>query len=580
MLLVFLNLVFMLVILNSNAARINEEINNYFKHPDRGLLQATWQKYKRGFETTLEQMLQENYDGQGVNIFKRRVNDFYELTEGFMTVGDPELSVIFRNLYLMELPKMRSPKVLFTLGSNLLKVDAELLNVKVLAKYIVYRNDTATVYASHSDMNRVSPFSLHQVHPTGEVTIIGEECRLTGHAIATLSDQSVNLGHNTFGLTDCKFNLEIYTPGENTPPVFARYFNDCDRNFLQNLISKPLQEELVSKLQGGIFSYVNTSEIFGEDLPVYRARQIDQFKNVNKYMTSVITNLNARAALKTSGIDDLHMKVIGWTETLGTETHKKTVAISNVTLYGLDTAYSAHTGGPIELHGQIYVEDTIGYNTLLVQGRLIYQNFLSPDAPPKEVINKFSAEIHDLTVVTRIAVGDDGLKAANADSVNKDKRSWFAPRIRNFELNLFEISEIWARSFVTSFLNTEIYTAVIGSLLSGQLNIALKATADGAEESVVPHTDNSRKLKQPDSSAEISEERKTIESIADAKDGDGHPDLDESKQVSDEERMVLWRTKKSEDVVLSLSKDKVRVHKGDDILFEANRESENEVNTN
>ncbi|CAG5045070.1 unnamed protein product [Parnassius apollo] len=114
-------------------------------------------------------------------------------------------------MYLKELPPFKTLEVTFPAAYNVLLVDAELNKMIVETKYHLMRNNSKVVFSgTNHDPFKTSPFAFQEVQRKGYLTIIAEDCHLSGFAIATMADNSyvINLGHDTFRVSNCKFGLE------------------------------------------------------------------------------------------------------------------------------------------------------------------------------------------------------------------------------------------------------------------------------------------------------------------------------------------------------------------------------------
>lgn len=82
-----------------------------------------------------------------------------------------QLYRILKELYMLDLPKLRVPEVSVSLAENLVTVESLLSRMTVEASYVLCRNESAVVYMA-KDLRETSPFSLQQVQKTGEITLV------------------------------------------------------------------------------------------------------------------------------------------------------------------------------------------------------------------------------------------------------------------------------------------------------------------------------------------------------------------------------------------------------------------------
>ncbi|XP_068633548.1 uncharacterized protein [Battus philenor] len=330
-----------------------------------------WAIYRRSYENALKIALKESFGKKGLNTIARKTENDLILSNGFY-VTDNIVHVIFKDMYLKELPHLKAPDVTFHLAHNVLILDAELTKMIVETEYSLMRNSTEVLFTgSVQDPYKNSPFILQQVQNEGHAAIIAEGCILRGFAISTLSGQSVVLGHDTFRVRDCKFNVEISAAGLGSPPVIAPYFSNEQRNSLENLISKPIRSELMTKMQSAMFTYVNTS-IFN-DLAKYRYKQEKIFEKSRKYINEFIRKNNKETVVGNKASQDLPPMKIQWTVNVAGEINESLVALTDVVVDGFDSIYSPYIGGPYKLQN-VGIAETLRYNTLKVHGQLTTEN--------------------------------------------------------------------------------------------------------------------------------------------------------------------------------------------------------------
>ncbi|CAG4971415.1 unnamed protein product [Colias eurytheme] len=359
--------------------------------------QQEWQKNRKSYESAIRLALRDNYGYKGMNVYIRKSVDSHRIANGFY-VHDNVVGVLCQDMFLGELPHFTSPEVTMALASNALRIETGLSKMFVYTQYILFRN-YSDVVVNGRNLSEHSPFSFQDVHYVGPLAITAEDCTLSGYAITKLSGQSVDLGHNTFTVSDCKFSVEISSLGMGLAPVTAPYFNNHQSRVLEKLISKPIREELVPKLQASLLTYVNTSNIFGDKLAEYRQYQTKLFKETSKYFISNIRALNKNTVRINQGA--ILMKSFSVTWNVCEEKPCKTsVSLKDIYLYGLDTVYSSHSGGPYKLQSK-KIGEAICYNYLQVRGIIGFKNdTISTD-------HDFFAELYDVNVNIEIDIEKD-----------------------------------------------------------------------------------------------------------------------------------------------------------------------------
>ncbi|KAJ2949217.1 hypothetical protein O0L34_g6164 [Tuta absoluta] len=366
---------------------------------------SAWAKSRKGFENGVEEFLKESYGASGstMNVYVNREDDHQKLCDAFL-VNDNIINVLFINLFLRELPQLVSPDVAVSLAHNVLRIETKLSKMFLDADYILMRNQS-DVRFEVTDALKSSPFVRHQVQTTGLVTVVAEDCHLVGEAIITLVGITPHIGISNFRITECQFSVEISQPGSPVPPVIAPYFTKSQRDQLNHLMSYPVGNELYSKLEGVVVSLINNSAVFGTDMFMFRASQKAIFKETEKFMIQMMKELNKASIEKNHGIvslgdlsitfdDEKYFKVKGLS----------TIRITEVTMNGLDMAYSSLRGGPIKMAKTKILEELRFYR-LQVRGKV--QIIASGEVKSE---HEFAAELIDVPVVIEINIEPGNLK--------------------------------------------------------------------------------------------------------------------------------------------------------------------------
>ncbi|CAH2096030.1 unnamed protein product [Euphydryas editha] len=351
--------------------------------------QKHWQLYRKSYENAIILALKDSYGHKGMNIYVRRSDDSLRISDGFY-LTDNVVDLMLLDMTLTSLPYLTNPKVTFALASNVLTVEAGLSKMIVETRYLLFRNQSDILNTSLQDAYENSPFSFQQVENIGHLVIVAEDCMLVGYTLAKLSGHSVNLGHDTFQVRNCKFSIEIssYRPG--FPPVIAPYFSKEQGASLELLLTKPIHEEFMPKFQAAVFSYVNTSLIFGEYLSKFRQYQDNIFREVSKNVTGLVrflNNLTTASEQETINVDPLE---VSWNALCQQGSCWNSFLIHNVTLHGLDTLYSSHNGGPFKLQSPL-VAEALRFDSIMVRGSILFKN----DTLKEEY--SFVAELKDVT---------------------------------------------------------------------------------------------------------------------------------------------------------------------------------------
>ncbi|CAH0715399.1 unnamed protein product, partial [Brenthis ino] len=367
---------------------------------------------------------------------------------------------------------MTMPEVTFALASNALKLEAGLSKMILETRYILFRNQSDIIYSkADQDPFKSSPFSYQQVQNKGQLAIVAEGCVLVGYALVKLGGHSVNLGHDTFRVKGCKFSVEISTYNFGGPPVIAPYFSHEQSKQLELLLTRPIREEITAKLQAALFTYINTSLIFGDYLSKFREYQKNIYKESIKHLNEIVRGINNQTVEMDKVTVDLDGIAVSWNFTCQNEGFCWTkMLISNVTLHGLDTLYSSHTGGPFKLQGA-KIAESFRFNSMTVRGSICYENnTLKGD-------HEFVAEIRDFTVNIEMEL--------NKTEVIVDVMSW-----RILELSVIELNHLFKnRKSAHSFIHGYLIHTIPGVLKDHIYNFFIEA---------LKKIDNRKALKKSD----------------------------------------------------------------------------------
>ncbi|XP_050350605.1 uncharacterized protein LOC126773645 isoform X2 [Nymphalis io] len=385
---------FVTCILKVESATLDGKVQQYFSSDVFKAFQKQWQGHRKSFENAIVLALKDNYGHRGMNVYVRRSADSLRISKGFF-LTDNVVDLLLFNMILTSLPHLNMPEVTFALASNVLRMEAGLSQMIVETSFALFRNQSDILYTTPQNAYETSPFAYKQVDNGGKLAIIADGCRLDGYALAKMSGQSINLGHDTFQVKNCKFTVEISWHSQGSPPVIAPYFSKKQGKELEFMLTKPIRVELMPKLQAAVFTYVNTSLIFGDHLAKFREYQNDIFKETTKNTTIFVRNINnVTLANKGEFIEMEPLKVL-----LNYEcpdgSCRQVILVDNVTLHGLDTLYSAQSGGPFKFQTPMIAE-AIRFNSIMVNGHMLFE-----DHNLKEEY-EFFAEIKDVTVNLQI----------------------------------------------------------------------------------------------------------------------------------------------------------------------------------
>ncbi|XP_064072754.1 uncharacterized protein LOC135193593 [Vanessa tameamea] len=378
-------------ILSVEPATLDGKVQQYFSSDVFKALQKQWQGNRKSFENAIVLALKDNYGYRGMNVYVRRAADSFRMAKGlFLT--DNVVDVLLFDVSLTSIPHLNMPEVTFALASNVLKVEAGLSQMIVQSSYMLFRNQSDILSTVPQNPYEKSPFAYEQVDNTGMLAIVADDCKLVGFALAKMSGQSINLGHDTFQVKDCTFSVEISSKSQGIKkPVIAPYFSKKQGKELEFMLTKPIRGELMPKLQAAVFTYVNTSLIFGDHLAKFREYQNGIFKETTKNTTRFVRNINNVTLAYQEESIEMEPLEVSYNYKCPDGICKLSISVYNVTLNGLDTLYSAQSGGPFKFQTPMIAE-AIRFNSIMVNGHLSFDdhNFKAE--------HEFFAEIKDVTV--------------------------------------------------------------------------------------------------------------------------------------------------------------------------------------
>ncbi|KPJ08572.1 hypothetical protein RR48_12325 [Papilio machaon] len=388
------------------ASDFGSDILNYYKSETVNNFHKQWEQHRKPYENALKLALRESFGKRTMNTIERKMENEYKLSTGFY-VFDNIVHVFFQEMHLTELPHLKEPEISFPLAYNALSVEVELGKMIIETDYKMMRNTSDVLSTGEQDPYKNSPFVLQQVQDEGHLAIIAEDCFVSGFTIAKLIGFTVTLGHDTFGLRNCKFSIEISGEGSNSPPVIAPYFSKAQASILENILSKPIRKELIAKLRSAAFSYVNTS-IFGDELPKYRHEQEKIFKQASTHVNKYVHDTIKENVLNNKASYDLDPMKISWTNKEQGNTSDESVFLEDIVIDGFDTAYSPQIGGPYKLR-TVGIADTLRYNTLKIHGKIIFErNDLKNE-------HGFYMELQDVTLNVNMDLEDSSQSTFNMD---------------------------------------------------------------------------------------------------------------------------------------------------------------------
>ncbi|CAK1551217.1 unnamed protein product [Leptosia nina] len=402
---------------------------------------------------------------------------------------------MFHEIFLGELPHLVEPEVTFALASNVLQIDSKLDKMFLHTRYSLFRNHTDIVFGGKVDKH--SPFTFDSVEITGNLAIIADDCKLSGSVLTKLSGQSVDIGHSNFMVSNCKFTVEISSVGYGREPVIAPYFTKQKSKALEKLISKPIREELLPKLQATLLTYVNTTLIFHDRLSEYRQHQRRIFKDTSKHVMKIIKNLAVGLIQLSQG--PMKLKPFDVSSDICVERPCPIgAAVHDVNVFGLDTVYSGHMGGPFKLQS-LKIHEDIRFNYILVRGKISFKN---------TTFNRehgFSIELGDVTFNTEIDISKN---VQNCEFV-----SW-----RSIEIAIFGfINNVEERMNANSFLSAYLYNELPKTLTKH----LLKAFGNNFYKLAHKSDDENANNDAETSSKEINEEQNQSVSDVNIDEGNG-----------------------------------------------------------
>ncbi|XP_046966273.1 uncharacterized protein LOC124534439 [Vanessa cardui] len=377
-------------ILSVESATLDGKVQQYFSSDVLRAFQKQWQESRKSFENAIVSALKDTYGYRGMNVYVRRAADSLRLSKGLF-LNDNVVDVLLYDMSLSSIPHLDMPEVTFALASNVLKLEAGLSQMIVTSSFVVFRNESDILNSEPENPYEKSPFTYEQVGNTGMLAIVADGCKLTGFTLAKMSGQSINLGHDTFRVKDCTFSVEISSRYQGIAPVIAPYFSKKQGKAVEFMLTKPIRSELMPKLQAAVFTYINTSLIFGDHLAKFREYQNSIFKETTKNTTRFVSNINNVTLTYQEESIEMEPFEVSYNYKCPDGICEQSISVNDVTLSGLDTLYSAQSGGPFKFQTPMIAE-AIRFHSIMVNGHMLYNNHNS------KLDHEFFAEIKDATV--------------------------------------------------------------------------------------------------------------------------------------------------------------------------------------
>ncbi|XP_045772851.1 uncharacterized protein LOC123872563 [Maniola jurtina] len=425
-------IVIFVLVAGVDSSGIEDKVKQYFRSDVFKAFQKHWRAHRKSFENAILLTLKESYGNRGINIYVRQSADALKICTGLYG-SDNVIDWLLLDITLTSLPNLIMPEMMFALASNFLHLEAGLSKMILEAKYTLIRNQSDIVYSAEEQTLHKSPFSYVQVTPYGQLAIIAEDCTIDGYVVTKLSGMSINLGHDTFQVRNCKFSVEI-SSNRQEPPIIAPYFTLEQSKQLELLLTRPIRAEMLPKLQAAVFTYINTSLVFGDYLPKIRDYQNNIFKETSKYVRDIAIAIDNKTIEENQATVDAPSISLTWDAKCPDEFCSGDVIVDNVTVHGLDTLYSAHTGGPIKMLSARIME-SLRFNSLMVRGSTVY--FHNDTAVEK---HNFVAEIHDVAVDFEI-------------NVEKPEARFEVVSWRSFEFSIIRLEQRRDQKSLTAFIH-------------------------------------------------------------------------------------------------------------------------------
>ncbi|CAG9102831.1 unnamed protein product [Plutella xylostella] len=291
------------------------------------------------------------------------------ISRGFL-VNDGSVHLLMHNMTLRGVRHSSFlNNVALSVAYNHLALRGAVVKMFLDTDYFLFRPQSQVqLWAGEKSADQYSPFNLDQVQPKGNFTIIAQNCKITGKVFTKLDDPSIALGHSDFRLDDCKFDVEVSTPGQGIAPVMAPYFHGEKSAELARLFGVVFGDILTLRMQLIIYFFVLIEDIIKiGDVKQFSSEQESLLKYSADFMNAVVNQADATIANKMStyGLPDLHIFVKD--QANGKPTVFE-VSLTNIVVNGLDSMYSANSGGPQLYLQNVMITEAIMFHSLTVKG--------------------------------------------------------------------------------------------------------------------------------------------------------------------------------------------------------------------
>ncbi|CAK1580447.1 unnamed protein product [Parnassius mnemosyne] len=149
---------------------IESATKSYYNSEIIKKVQKQWENDRKSYENALKLALRDNFGTKEIDGIERINENACKLSNGFY-IFDNVVHVILEDMYLKELPHLKTPEVSFPLTYNVLLVDAELSRMIVETKYHLMRNYSEVEFSgTNQDPFKTSPFAFQEVQDKGYLT--------------------------------------------------------------------------------------------------------------------------------------------------------------------------------------------------------------------------------------------------------------------------------------------------------------------------------------------------------------------------------------------------------------------------
>ncbi|XP_052741472.1 uncharacterized protein LOC128198739 [Bicyclus anynana] len=192
------------------------------------------------------------------------------------------------------------------------------------------------------------------------------------------------------------------------------------------------------------------------------------FKESAKYVSDIavaVDNKTVEANLATLGVRPVQLT---WKTKCPGEFCAGSIVVENVTVHGLDTLYSSHSGGPCQLQST-RIAEALRFHSLMVRGSANFKNVIT------EGNHDFVTEIHDVAVNFEVNLEKPETKFEFV--------SWRSLEISILELDQHKRTGRVLNAFIHGYLENE-----LPILLSTHLSNIYKQLTVAKPENVLPAT--------------------------------------------------------------------------------------------